>query len=300
MEPPDVRAALTAALHLDPANLEASIDKRLVFARDRGDFGVQPTGRKPGYDALRHWWGEGVRRLGHALDERLDSLRQHPDHWHQYLAGRDETPFRKPFEGAQPVFVELLITTVFMKGRSVRRRITERLVTAQEDNVRCYTAWALPESTDAPKAVPTTALWGCRAEPVSSGPDEPLFTRLWFPTPLRRGQRHFFSSEVFPGNVGPRRAIDVEVDHYGIAPGGRAHDSIPVSGLTIRISFDLNDLPDAVWWYSDVAERDRYVRPSAGDNRWLEMTSLGHVEHTFAQACQPRAHYGLSISWPIP
>lgn len=301
IEPVDIRAALAAALHLDPTNREASIDKRLAFARDRGDFGVQASGKKPGYDALRHWWGDGARRLGHAVDEQLSHLREHPEQWREYLVEVDEPRYRTPFRGAQPVFAELFVTTVFMKRRSVRRRITERLVTAQEDCVRYYTAWALPEALDASTSVPVNALWGCRAERMSSLPGEPILTRLWFPEPLRRGQRHFFASEALVGNIvkgTERRAINVEVDHHGIAPGRRVHDAVPVGGLTIRVRFDLDDLPDAVWWYADVAERERYQRPVTGDVRWLEVTSQGEVEHTFTEPCQPRASYGLAFAWP--
>ena len=215
----DERAALTAALHADPTNRAGSIDKRLVFARDRGDFGTQPSGKRHGYDALRHWWGSGVRLLGHAVDERLDYLRDHPAEWQQYFDDAVENRYRRPPESAQPVFVELFVTTVFMKGRFVQRRITERLITAQEDQVEYYTARALPEMEDASFSVPVRALWGCRAEQIPSTPGEPILTKLWFPRPLRRGELHFFSSEAMAGRIEtPRRAINVEVDHHGIAP----------------------------------------------------------------------------------
>lgn len=293
IELPDERTAVRAALHLDDTNRKSSIDARLIFARDRGDFG-----RHHGYDTLRRWWGEGVRRLGEKVHERLDYLHDHPREWDQYLTNGPR--FRRPSPGAQPVFAELFVTTVFMKGRYVQRRITERLITAREDDVRYYTARALPEMEDASGSVPVRALWGCRAEQLPSEPGEPILTRLWFPRPLKRGERHFFASEAIAGSVeSPRRAINVEVDHYGIAPGVRLHDSMPVSGLTIRIIFDEKDLPEAVWHYSNMSERERYQRPVAeGDDRWLKVSSLGHAEHTFVEACQPLANHGVSIAWP--
>jgi hypothetical protein len=296
----DERIALSAAFQLDPTNPETSIDSRLTFARDRGDFGTKPSGRPHGYDALRRWWGEGVRLLSHVLDQRLEHLQKHPAGWHRYFKP-DEPMYREPSRGAQPVFAELFVVTVFMKGRRVERRITERLVTAQADDVEYYTARALPESNEPESAVPVRALWGCRAEMLPSRLGEPVLTRLWFPAPLQRGERHYFSSESNSGDapVSERRAINVEVDHHGIAPGQYAHDALPISGLTIRIGFDVSDLPEAVWSYANVTERERYEPPAPGDERELTMTSQGFVQHTFAEPCQPLAHYGLSFGWPM-
>jgi hypothetical protein len=59
----------------------------------------------------------------------------------------------------------------------------------------------------------------------------------------------------------------------------------------------MNELPDAVWWYADVTERERQTRPTVGDDRWLTVSQHGHAEHTFTEACQPLAHYGVSIAW---
>jgi hypothetical protein len=291
------RMALTAALHLDADNRETNIDKRLVYARDKGRFGTPPSGGQHGYDTLRRWWGSGVRLLGWKIHERLEFLDEQPARWQEYFTDAARVTYRAPSRGAQPVFAELFLTTVFMKGRFVHRRITERLIIAKADNVAFYTARALPEMSDPSYSVPVRALWGCRAELLPARPGEPILTRLRFPRPLRTGQRHFFSSEATTSDVSTeRRAINVEVDHYGIAPGLR-RKSLPVSGLTIRIRFDPDELPDGVWFYSDVAERERYDRPAAGDDRWITVTPLGEAEHTFSEACQPLANYGLSIAW---
>jgi hypothetical protein len=295
IELPNERVAVRAALHLDPTNREPSIDKRLVFARDRSDFGSKPSGSRHGYDALRRWWGDGIRLLAHAVDVRLNHLYEHPDGWRAYFA---EPTYRQPSTGAQPVFVELFITTVFMKDRTVLRRVTERLVVAREDDVEYYTARALPEMDDVSTSVPVRALWGCSAERMPSRPGEPILTRLWFPFPLQRGARHYFASEAVAGPVDTaRRAINVEVDHHGIAPGRRMHDLLPTQGLTIRVCFDPADVPEAVWWYADVTEMERYGRPQSGDDRWVDVSPQGVAEHTFADPCQPRANYGLSIGW---
>lgn len=295
----DERTALTAALHLDPSNRESSIDLRLAFARDRGDFGVKPSGRRHGYDALRRWWGDGVRLLSQTVDERLSYLSAHPEDWREYFA---MPAYRRPSKGAQPLFMDLFVTTVFMKERRVERRVTERLVTAREDDVEYFIARALPEMDDTALSVPVRALWGCVAERLPSQPGEPVLTKLAFPAPLQRGQRHFFSSEAVAGNavVTERRAINVEVDHHGIAPGRRLHDAVPIAGLTVRIRFDSAELPEAVWWYADVTERERYSRPAPDEERWVPVSPQGYAEHTFAEPCQPLANYGLSIGWPMP
>lgn len=297
IELPNERAALRAALHLDPANREPSIDKRLAFARDRGDFGSKPSGRRHGYDALRQWWGDGIRLLAQGVDDRLNHMHEHPESWYSYFAA---PTYRRPSKGAQPVFAELFVVTVYMKGRTVERRITERLVTAREDDVQYYIARALPEMTDASTSVPVRALWGCAAERLASQPGEPVLTRLRFPAPLQRGERHYFASESVAGTAPlvERRAINVEVDHHGIAPGERMHGLVPTQGLTIRVCFDAAEPPEAVWWYADVTERERFRRPDPDDDRWVEVSSQGIAEHTFADPCQPLANYGLSIGWP--
>ncbi|WP_202867649.1 hypothetical protein [Kribbella pittospori] len=205
--------------------------------------------------------------------------------------------FKAPTEGAQPVFLELFVTTVFMKQRAAYRRITERLITAQADNLDGYTAAALVGWTGDQAAIPVNALWGCRAERIASPPGEPALTKLAFPRPLMRDERHFFSSEAFEADLHEeRRWINVEIDHHGIAPGRLLHGEIPVSGLTIRVRFDPGCLPVACWWYAEQTERQRRVRPAEGDPRLLPIID-GSVQHTFRQRCHPRENYGVSIAW---
>lgn len=297
------RAALTAALHLDPDNTEPSIDKRLLYARNEGKFGQKPSGRQHGYDALRNWWGSGVRMLGHAVDERLDFLGAHPEEWKAYFdnkSNQEPEAYRRPSKGAQPVFVDLFVTTVFMKGRAVYRRITERLITAREDGVEYYAARSLAGETPRLTAVPTRALWGCRAEPiVLSQPGMPVITPLWFPNTLQRGQQAHFASEVIDEDITQERLwVNVTVDHHGIARGRLLYgDRLPTSGLTIRVRFDEGCLPKAVWWYAELTEPERYHQPPPGDPRLL-VISGNDVQHTFTQqACQPRESYGLAFCW---
>lgn len=297
------RAAVSAALHLDPGNTEPTIDQRLRSARETGKFGVRPSARQHGYDALRTWWGWGVRMLGSAVDERLDFLRENPTQWQAYFDDRveaDDETYRRPSRGAQPLFVDLFTTTVFMKNRAVYRRITERLVTAREDDVAYYTARGFAGEPAKLKYVSVRALWGCRAEPIEplrlGGPTE---TRLWFPRPLQRGEQHYFASEIIDEEVDEERLwVDVNIDHHGISRGRTLYGQrLPTSGLTIRIRFDKQAVPEAAWWYAEATERERHDRPPPGDERLLEISGPD-LSFTFTQlACQPRESYGIAFVW---
>jgi hypothetical protein len=207
--------------------------------------------------------------------------------------------YRSPSAGAQPVFLDLFVTTVFMKGRSVYRRIIERLVTAQADDLDSYMARALLGSVDDSTNTPVRALWGCETAPVvASRPGEPILTRLRFPRKLRRGEKHYFCSEATDENITIQRLwVNIEVDHHGIAPGQRMYGFVPISGLTIRILFDGDHLPEACWWYAEQTERERRQQPPDGDPRLLTIVS-NTVEHTFTEKCQPRENYGISFLWP--
>ena len=207
--------------------------------------------------------------------------------------------YRPTLPGAQPVFANLFVTTVFMEGRLVHRRITERLATATEDGVSGYTATALAGPSGNIAGLPVRALWGCEAETgVLSGPGGPHLTWLRFPTTLQRGEQHFFASEAIDENPTYERFwVNVEVDHHGIAPGRLLYGRVPVSGLTIRIRFDKAYLPEVCWWYAEQTERARRIRPPKGDSRYLLIVG-DTLQHTFTEKCHPRENYGISFNWP--
>jgi hypothetical protein len=75
------------------------------------------------------------------------------------------------------------------------------------------------------------------------------------------------------------------------------YDYVPISGLTIRVMFDNDHLPEACWWYAEQTERERRQRPPDGDHHLLTIVS-NTVEHTFTEKCQPRENYGISFLWP--
>jgi hypothetical protein len=116
---------------------------------------------------------------------------------------------------------------------------------------------------------------------------------------LRQGEQAHFASEIIDQNVAEERHwIDVDIDHHGIAPGRCFYGgSLPVRGLTIRVRFDEAYVPEAVWWYAELNENERYDPPRPEENRFVPIS--GHdVQYTFMQACQPRESYGLAFKWP--
>ena len=84
-----------------------------------------------------------------------------------------------------------------------------------------------------------------------------------------------------------------------LRPGRLLHKhKLPISGLTIRVRFDDDFLPEAAWWYAELTESGRYEQPPPGDRHLL--TLVGNAVHyTFTEhLCEPREHYGLAFSWP--
>jgi hypothetical protein len=253
-------------------------------------------------------WKRGVERLSDYLEERFHELCT-PEDWARYKLPNPEsrphsggaTIFRRPSEGAQKLFVNLLVMTVVMKGRAPARRISERLITSQDDGgLKYYMAQAYSSGSvlQGRIYVPTQALWGCCAEQVvESG--VPV-TQLWFPRPLKSGEQAHFVSEVvyesFEDDV--RGWASVDVDRYGIDPGKLSGGLLPVSGLTIRIKFDSSFLPNAVWWYAEQNDRERYREPPVGSPRRLDVVG-GDVVKTFEDPCQPRESYGIAYSWSV-
>nr|WP_225956154.1 hypothetical protein [Amycolatopsis lexingtonensis] len=321
------RNALKAALRLErraeitepwKSTLEGRFSQLMALPGVFGD--PPPTTTTPMHRA----WRNGLtHRLAPRMREQLDRLVGDPASWETYLtiarsretdldAGEMSSPsalaedpmsgYRLPTNGAQPVFVILFVTTVFMRHKTAFRRITERLITAREDGVDGYLARALTGagwSVEDPSNIPVRPLWNCRLDdPVLSRSGETLITKLRFPRPLLRGESHLFASEAIDDHITEeRRWVNVEVDHHGIAPGQLVHGHVPVSGLTIRIRFDEAELPTACWWYAEQTERQRLTPPRQGDPRWLSIVD-GNVEHTFTDRCHPRENYGVSFLWP--
>ncbi|WP_245783202.1 hypothetical protein [Amycolatopsis sacchari] len=314
------RRVLLAAFRLSlgdgtPVDWKPSLDARFEQLR-RMEEASGRSGSRTVSPMHKEWRRSLVEKLSPVLHERLSQLAGDGRLWSHYVALAREVEsqseyglstgltvgspsgYRAPSEGAQPVFVDLFVTTVFMEKRSVYRRITERLVTAREDGVDSYLATSLAGKSDDISGVPVRDLWGCRAEPLRSPPGEPSLTLLRFPRALKRGESHWFSSEAIDSNTKEERLwVNVEVDHHGIAPGRLHQSQVPVAGLTIRIKFQEGYLPESCWWYAEQTERERRIRPPDGDPRLIPVTD-DSVQHTFGQRCHPRESYGIALRWP--
>jgi hypothetical protein len=197
---------------------------------------------------------------------------------------------RAPSEGAQPVFVERMTVTVVMHRRTALRRLTERHVIAREDGLDGYDVYAETGWTGNLVELPVKALWNCRlAATPGERPGDPVMVRLRFRRKLRMDESYSFVSEAVDGRLDEeRRWISVKVDHHGVARGG----------LTIRVNFDEECLPEACWWYAEQLEVERLRRPPAGDPRVLDVGD-GFVQHTFEGCCHPREEYGIAFRWPV-
>jgi hypothetical protein len=251
-----------------------------------GVFGdPPPTTTTPMHQA----WRGALKALATRIAEKLVSLEE--TDWRLYISiGRAAAEAlawraRPASKGAQPVFVERMLVTAVMRGRTVWRRITERDIVACEDGVEGYVVQALNGWTQTPEDLPLTALWACRV--VGVYPGERGAARLRFRRALRKGERYAFVSEAVDERLDEgHRWVNVDVDHHGIAPGG----------LTIQLTFDPDCLPEACWWYAEQLEFERSVQPPDGDPNLLSIED-GFVRHTFFDVCHPRESYGLAFKW---
>jgi hypothetical protein len=276
---------------------------------------VPAFGRPQTTTPMNKAWTEGLTgRLVPNVSRWLDVLSKDGSEWMRFvelarsteleLVGGDSlvpdpSGYKHLSEGAQPLFADLFVTTVFMRRRTAYRRITERLITSQVDGLQSYSATALAGTIGSPPTV--RALWGCRAEHMTSPREgEPTTSRLVFPRALRRGEKHYFSSEAIDEHLtAEREGVDVEIDHHGIAPGRLLYEHIPVSGLTIRIRFDEDHIPWGCWWHAEQTVRERRSLPTPRSPRWLPIVG-NSTAHTFTARCLPREVYGVSFLWNQP
>ena len=166
--------------------------------------------------------------------------------------------------------------------RTALRRITERDIVARKDGVDGYVVHALIGWSGNLADSPVRALWNCR---LVASPGDPGSAKLRFRRKLRVNESYGFVSEAVDGRLDEeRRWINVEVDHHGVAP----------AGLTIRVVFDEECLPEACWWYAEQLEVERLRRPEAGSPRLIDVGD-GFVQHTFEGYCHPREEYGIAF-----
>jgi hypothetical protein len=309
------RRALQAAFRVPDADVgewKASLTDRFKQLKTPRSPFSDVTSTQP----MEIAWKRGVERLAEYIAERLTELNT-PEDWARYkrqpprvenhgtaangqrVARKGPSIFREPSEGAQKLVVNLFVVTVVMEGKARVRRMSERLITSQDpDGLRWFTsrAYSTISPTQGRAYVPTKALWGCRAEQVAE--DGVPVTRLCFPSPLKYGEQAHFAAEVVHETdpEDPRGWVSVDIDSYGVYAGELRDGLVPVSGLTIRIRFDDESLPAAVWWYAELNERERHVKPPAASPRRLEVVE-GIVSKTFEKPCQPRESYGIAFNW---
>lgn len=308
-ENPDHGAALRAALRCgsayeaddDHRGGDQGVTARLKMANDRGDFGKQVS-----KDTLRRYWTHGVVQLARVLEHRLDQLGAQRESW-DLLAFEpgDRGPIAQPATdnpwdtaepppaGAQLIAVKSLTATYVMTGRAVSYAISERTVVALEDGVDRYVvrARAPGPGTDEHHRPTIAARLNCRAGPMRILPGgtrgDTHEVAMLFPAPLAKGNELFFASAV-TDQVDIEPLVEVGVTSRGIEAGH----------LKLRIQFD-DELPEALWWYSECLEDYRLVRPSAESDRFVPISVLGYAEHTFKQAGRYGHRYGLAWAWSV-
>ncbi|GAB3141868.1 hypothetical protein GCM10027258_25310 [Amycolatopsis stemonae] len=313
------RNTLKAAFRMTPVPTPDAVWKGTLEDRFRqlmtlpGVFGDRPpTTTAPMHKA----WKRAIARLAFSMEQRLVLLENDGEGWQERVkigkaVNNDGSRVRSggwtnripchraPSRGAQPVFMERMIVRVVMTRRTATSRITERTVTAREDGVDGYDVQALTGWANDLADIPVKAIWNCRLVTVPGDhPGDPVLARLRFREKLRLDQRYTFLSEATDDRLDQERNwINVDVDHYGIAPGEVDRDGEPVAGLTIQISFDKSCLPESCWWYAEQTDHERLRRPPAGDLRLLAVQD-GFVQHTFTAPCHPREEYGIVFRWP--
>jgi hypothetical protein len=302
---------LLAAFRLPPvpdggASWAPTLQERFRrLAKVRGLFGSrEPLSDTP----MNRAWGSALGTLCDAVARALARLEG--EAWSPYVEiGRSAVEgtmpgtgsaegFRAPSEGAQPVFVERMVVTVVMKRRTALRRFTKRVIVAREDGLDGYDVHAVTGWSGNLGDIPVKALWNCRlVAPPGEYPGDPVLARLRFRRKLRMNESYSFASEaVDERSHEERHWIGVAIDHHGVAPGKLANGE-PVAGLTIRVNFDEECLPEACWWYAEQLEVERLRRPPVGDPRLLDVGD-GFVQHTFEGHCHPREEYGIAFRWP--
>lgn len=271
-------AALVAAFRLDgPLDRSAG---NSIPARIADDLGVTR-------DSAQNSWSHGVWRLGWRLDSRLREFAEDRDRWLLYTA---VAPLElSSHSDAQHMFVERLVATHIMSGRAIDRSTTERLVTATEDGVDRYIVRATSPS-GGPDAAKVVNLLNCQAGNTRLVPDgrggQIQEVPMIFPNRLLAGEQLFFASEV-TSQHNEEPIVEAQVTSQGIQAGG----------LTIRIQFDRDNYPRAVWWFGDTIDARRLDKPSDDDEHRLMCTPFGYLEHTFAEVCKPLAKYGIAWEW---
>jgi hypothetical protein len=196
---------------------------------------------------------------------------------------------RKPTtdsSGFEPISIERLVATHYMKGKNTVDSTTERWITATVDGIDRYRVrtWAAA-GTDI-KILPLLNCTAGSTESVDMGGGlEGRITEMLLPEKLMAGQMAFFASRVLYSKGTEWDFAEVQVT------------SLEIRELVLRIQFDTTiPLPKACWSYADRPDVDSHIRPPQDSDRYLLITSCGYVDHTFL-GCRSGAKYGIHWIW---
>ena len=111
------------------------------------------------------------------------------------------------------------------------------------------------------------------------------------PHSLAKGESWYMATQVVhQDGANDLPLVGVTVTSHGIAR----------AALTLRIQYEVGSLPDAVWWYADCLDDERWVKPPEGARERLDgkITECGFLEWTYPEMCKPRSKYGIAWEWP--
>lgn len=282
--------ALTALNQFFPITGATLADRfKGLCVNDRA--GVSVAGRR-----LTHWrnvarlWShtrpELARRIHEGLQQRAQSG------WEEgAFAGADP-------EGGdvQPFIVERLeVTYFFNQHRSFTHSATERWLSAElpgaegQSSIDHYKVRArYTDTSDSETAQQTEIepILNCRRGRTRVGRDGWLMTEMYFPEPVKNGQKVFFASLVrSEGETPTIPLVYIHVTSHGIMD------------LVMRLQFHPNAAPKTCWVYRGALEPNRGSAPSVEDHdRWRQPSSLGYVEHV-AESCAPGLYYAVGWTW---
>ncbi len=281
---PRCAAAVQAALRMTTfqfAPSDDSINRRLQVARMAGAFDTVRgrRGLESGADAGKINWSRGVSRLAQAVEQRVNELER--------STGWERTG---PPSGYQPVTFDRMVVTYYLRGRAAAESVSERWIVAEEDGLSRYVvrAWAKNNPPARPQ-LEIQPLLNCRLGTVRhvdlGDGTEAQLAEMLFPATLRRGDKLFFATRLLAVEPGPTLSREVQVTAHGI------------NDLTMRIQFDTSvPLPKRAWFFAEVPDVDRLIPPESGDDRYVDISECGFIEHQFGRGVTT-AKYGIAWQW---
>ena len=274
---PRWEAALRAAFRMTPEFTNGdefrTLTARLTHVTSSGVFG-----ENAGPEAGKRNWGLAVPHLAELVEQRIDDL--------HLQAGWASAG---PPSGHQPFRVRNLVVTYRLNGQVVTDVVTERSVEAVQDNVDRYIVRDYVEG-DPGARIEVKALLNCEKLGQVNAPIGPrsvaVKAEILLPKSYDKGTGCTFATHVTrQGVTDPTTWQEIQVTSHGI------------DSLTMRAQFDLEvPLPTRCWYFAAAPDVGRLEPPEPGEQRDLEISRLGFVEHRFG-AGHALAKYGIVWAW---